>query len=102
MDSDPSVRSANEQTRSGLYSLFIPMEWNYEGYIDQYGWPVFEDPSKPVVGVDGEMIDDGVITYWNNEVEALKSDPDALNEYYRQFPRTESHAFRDESRQVYI
>jgi hypothetical protein len=99
MDSDPSVRSANGQTRSGLYSLFIPMEWNYEGYIDQYGWPVFEDPSKPVIGVDGEMIDDGVITYWNNEVEALKSDPDALNEYYRQFPRTESHAFRDESRQ---
>ena len=25
--------------------------------------------------------------------------PDALNEFYRQFPRTESHAFRDESKQ---
>ena len=99
MDSDPRVRSGNGQTRSGLYSLFIPMEWNYEGYIDKYGWPVFDDPKKPVEGVDGEMIDDGVITYWDNEVAALKSDPDALNEYYRQFPRTESHAFRDESRQ---
>lgn len=27
-----------------------------------------------------------------------KKDPDALNEFYRQFPRTESHAFRDESK----
>jgi len=98
-DSDPKVRSANGQTKSGLYSLFIPMEWNIEGYIDEFGWPVFEDPSKPVRGIDGEMITQGVITWWNNEVAALKSDSDALNEFYRQFPRTESHAFRDESKQ---
>jgi hypothetical protein len=99
MDSDAKKRSANGQTKSGLYSLFIPMEWNFEGYIDQYGWPVFEDPSKPVLGIDGEMIKIGVITYWKNEVDALKHDSDALNEFYRQFPRTTSHAFRDESKQ---
>lgn len=98
-DSDPRVRSANGQTKSGLYSLFIPMEWNIEGYIDEFGWPVFEDPTKPIKGIDGEMITQGVITWWNNEVAALKSDSDALNEFYRQFPRTESHAFRDESKQ---
>jgi hypothetical protein len=51
------------------------------------------------MGIDGEMIEQGAINYWKNEVESLKSDPDALNEYYRQFPRTESHAFRDESKQ---
>jgi hypothetical protein len=99
MDSDPRRRSANGQTKSGLYSLFIPMEWNFEGFIDEYGFPVFDDPVKPVVGIDGELIKTGVITYWNNEVNALKNDPDALNEFYRQYPRTESHAFRDESRQ---
>jgi hypothetical protein len=60
---------------------------------------LYEDPKKPVVGIDGEMINIGVITYWNNEVASLKSDSDALNEFYRQFPRTESHAFRDESKQ---
>jgi hypothetical protein len=98
-DSNPTSKSANGQTKSGLYSLFIPMEWNIEGYIDEYGWPVFEDPDKPVKGIDGEMISQGVITWWNNEVAALKSDSDALNEFYRQFPRTESHAFRDESKQ---
>ena len=98
-DSNPRTRSANGQTKSGLYSLFIPMEWNIEGYIDEFGWPVFEDPNKPVKGIDGEMITQGVITWWNNEVAALKTDSDALNEFYRQFPRSESHAFRDESKQ---
>ena len=98
-DSDMTKRSANGQTKSGLYKLFIPMEWNFEGYIDQYGYPVFEDPEEPVVGADGELITQGVITYWNNEVNSLKSDSDALNEFYRQFPRTESHAFRDESKE---
>ena len=48
-DSDVTKRNANGQTRSGLYSLFIPMEWNYEGYIDSYGYPVFDTPQKESV-----------------------------------------------------
>ena len=98
-DSDCSMRNSNGQTKSGLYSLFIPMEWNMEGFIDRFGMPVFRTPVKPVRGIDNEPITQGAISYWENEVESLKQDPDALNEYYRQFPRTESHAFRDESKQ---
>ena len=98
-DSNATKRNANGQTRSGLYSLFIPMEWNYEGYIDSYGLPVFDTPKKPVEGPSGEKIKLGVIEYWNNEVEGLKDDQDGLNEFYRQFPRTEKHAFRDEAKQ---
>ena len=98
-DSDVTKRNRNGQTSSGLYSLFIPMEWSYEGFIDSYGVPVFDTPEKPVKGVDGSWIDYGVIEHWQNEVEGLKNDPDGLNEYYRQFPRTEQHAFRDEAKQ---
>lgn len=98
-DSNPMKRNANGQTKSGLYNLFIPMEWNMEGFIDRYGMPVLRKPTKPLLGVDGEMIDNGAIDYWEAEVDSLKNDPDALNEFYRQFPRTESHAFRDESKQ---
>ena len=97
-DSNVTKRNANGQTRSGLYSLFIPMEWNYEGYIDSYGYPVFETPSKQVFGPHGTPIKIGVIKYWDNEVEGLKNDQDGLNEFYRQFPRTTKHAFRDESK----
>ena len=92
-------RNRNGQTSSGLYSLFIPMEWNYEGYIDTYGHPVFDTPKSPVKGIDGQTIEIGVIQHWENEVDGLKDDPDALNELYRQFPRTEKHAFRDETKQ---
>ena len=98
-NSDVTKRNANGQTSSGLYSLFIPMEWSYEGFIDTYGLPVFNTPEKPIKGIDGNEIEIGVIEHWQNEVDGLKSDSDGLNEYYRQFPRTEQHAFRDEAKQ---
>lgn len=97
-DSDPNNRNSNGQTKSGMYNIFIPMEWNMEGFIDRYGMPVLDNPKKPVIGINGDKIKQGAVEYWNNEVDSLKNDPDALNEYYRQFPRTESHAFRDESK----
>ena len=97
--SDVNKRNRNGQTSSGLYSMFVPMEWNYEGYIDSYGLPVFDTPKKPIKGIDGEDIDIGVISHWENEVDGLKDDQDSLNEYYRQFPRTEKHAFRDEAKE---
>lgn len=96
-DSDVTERNSNGQTKSGMYSLFIPMEWNFEGFIDQYGMPVFRTPKKETFDAVGDVIDNGVLDYWENEVESLKNDADALNEFFRQFPRTESHAFRDES-----
>jgi hypothetical protein len=98
-DSNVSFRNANGQTKSGLYKLFIPMEWNMEGFIDKYGMPVFRKPAEKIMGVDGRWITNGAIDYWEAEVASLKNDSDALNEFYRQFPRTESHAFRDESKQ---
>ena len=97
-DSDVTQRNKNGQTKSGLYALFIPMEWNFEGFIDEYGRPVFTTPGGDVYGPDGELIDVGVVDHWDNEVDGLKSDQDALNEFYRQFPRTEEHAFRDETK----
>jgi hypothetical protein len=96
--SDVTKRNRNGQTRSGLYSLFIPMEWNYEGFIDEFGRPVFNTPRRECHGPHGELIDVGVIENWENEADGLKEDQDALNEFYRQFPRTEEHAFRDETK----
>ena len=97
-DSDVTKRNRNGQTRSGLYSLFIPMEWNYEGFIDEFGRPVFDTPTRECYGPDGELIDIGVVDHWENEADGLRDDQDALNEFYRQFPRTEEHAFRDETK----
>ena len=97
-NSDVTKRNKNGQTNSGLYSFFIPMEWNYEGFIDEYGIPAFETPQKEIYGPYGDIIDLGVIEHWQNEADGLKNDQDGLNEFYRQFPRTEEHAFRDETK----
>jgi len=96
--SDVTKRNRNGQTKSGLYSLFIPMEWNYEGFIDEHGVPVFTTPDVDRFDPSGELIDVGVIDNWQNEVDGLKDDSDGLNEFYRQFPRTTEHAFRDETK----
>jgi hypothetical protein len=97
--SDPMKRTANDRTESGLYSLYIPMEWYYEGFINEYGMPIFEASKKnPVFNSEGEKVSIGVVEYWENEAKALKSDSSALNEFYRQNSRTISHAFRDESK----
>tara|TARA_R110000765_G_scaffold13590_3_gene40650 strand:+ start:7988 stop:10234 length:2247 start_codon:yes stop_codon:yes gene_type:complete len=98
-DSDITQRNANGQTKSGLYNLFVPMEWNMEGFIDKYGMPVLEKVTEPVLGIDNEYIKLSAVEYWQNEVDSLKQDSNALNEFYRQFPRTVAHAFRDESNQ---
>ena len=98
-NSDVNSRNKNGQTKSGLYSLFVPMEWNYEGFIDEYGKPVFNTPSEEVLDPHGDVIEYGVVDNWENEADGLRDDQDALNEFYRQFPRTEEHAFRDETKQ---
>jgi hypothetical protein len=97
-DSNVTKRNKNGQTKSGLYSLFIPMEWNYEGFMNKHGIPVFDTPEDAVYSVHNDLIDTGVVEHWENEVEGLKNDQDALNEFYRQFPRTIEHAFRDETK----
>ena len=59
----------------------------------------FDTPKDKVYGIDGLPVEIGVIEHWENEAEGLKEDQDGLNEFYRQFPRTEKHAFRDETKE---
>jgi len=71
-NSDVTKRNRNGQTSSGLYSLFIPMEWNYEGFMDTFGSPVFIREKDKIKGIDGYEITTGVIEHWENEVEGLR------------------------------
>ena len=48
-----------------------------------------------IIGIDGEVIDQGSRSYLKNERESFKDDPSELNEIIRQFPFTEDEAFRD-------
>ena len=94
-DSDPDDRNANGRTKTGLYRLFIPAYEALEGFFDEYGNPIVENPEKPVKTIDGDFVDIGAKTYLKNERDALKHDARELNEYIRQFPFTVEEAMRD-------
>jgi hypothetical protein len=94
-DSDPNDRNANGRTKTGLYRLFIPAYEALEGFFDEYGNPIVENPEKPVKTIDGDFVDIGAKTYLKNERDALKHDARELNEYIRQFPFTVEEAMRD-------
>lgn len=97
-DSDPKKRNENGRTKSGLYKIFIPAYEALEGFFDQYGLPIVNDPEKPVSTMEGDITKIGAKTYLNNERKALMSDPYELNEVIRQFPWTEEEAFRDSTK----
>ena len=94
-DSDPEDRNANGRTKTGLYRLFIPAFEALEGFFDEHGMPVIENPDKPVKTIDGDYVDIGAKTYLKNEREALKHDARELNEFIRQFPFTVDESMRD-------
>jgi hypothetical protein len=95
--SDQTVRNLNNQTKSGLYRLFIDAAYCIEGFFDKYGFSIVEDPDTPILNELGELKSIGSITFLKNELESLKDDPEEYNEFLRQFPRTERDAFRDEA-----
>lgn len=95
--SDQSDRNQNNQTKSGLYRLFIDAAYCIEGFFDLYGFSIVEDPKKPVLNELNEYKSIGAATFLKNELDSLKDDPEAYNEQLRQFPRTERDAFRDEA-----
>lgn len=90
-------RNQNNQTKSGLYSLFIDAAFCIEGFFDVFGFSIVEDPETPIMNELGELKKIGAATFLKNELDSLKDDPEAYNEQLRQFPRTERDAFRPDA-----
>lgn len=84
-----------EETISGMYSLFIPAEFNMDGFFDIYGFPIIDDSEDGILNEDGEMVKIGSATYLTARRKKLEHSPEKLNEELRMYPSTEEHAFRD-------
>jgi hypothetical protein len=97
-DSDPNDRNENGRTKSGLYKIFIPAYEALEGFFDQYGMPIVEDPEQPVMTEDGTFTSIGARTFLKNERKGQQNNSYELNEIIRQFPFTEDEAFRDSTK----
>jgi len=96
-NSDMNDRDGNGGTISGLYRIFIPSRYCLEGYFDVYGFSITEDPPKPIMADDGQMVSTGSVTWLRNTLEAKRKSgkPGDYNEQLRQFPENEDDAFRD-------
>jgi hypothetical protein len=94
------IRNQNGQTVSGSYNLFISAEEGLEGFIDEFGNSVIEDPEEPVRGEDGKMITKGSRSY----IKDLRSgfiaaeDYEGLSEKIRQYPTSFRECFRSSSK----
>jgi hypothetical protein len=97
-DSDPNDRNENGRTKSGLYKIFIPAYEALEGFFDQYGMPIVDDPAEPVMTEDGTFTSIGARTFLKNERKGQQNNSYELNEIIRQFPFTEDEAFRDSTK----
>lgn len=97
-DSDPNDRNENGRTKSGLYKIFIPAYEALEGFFDQYGLPIIEDPEQPIMTEDGTFTSIGARTFLKNERKGQQNNSYELNEIIRQFPFTEDEAFRDSTK----
>lgn len=92
-----SKRTETGQTKSGLYNLFISSYDGLEGFIDDYGDSIIEDPPESVVGIWNTPIRDvngklmGAKRYLQSTRDALieEGTPEAMNDYeeeVRMFP----------------
>jgi hypothetical protein len=97
-DSDPNDRNENGRTKSGLYKIFIPAYEALEGFFDQYGMPIVDDPAEPMMTEDGTFTTIGARTFLKNERKGQQNNSYELNEIIRQFPFTEDEAFRDSTK----
>lgn len=83
-------------TESGLYALFIPAEYGQQGFYDEHGWVIWDNPDEPIKNELGKEMRIGVSEMLDEIEEALKHDEIKLNAQRRKHPRKLAHAFKDE------
>ena len=92
------IRNENGMTATGLATLFIPSRDGLEGFIDEYGNSVIDDPTPEQAKFIGRKI--GAREYIKNRRRMLRQsgDSEGLNEYIRMYPESFAECFRTSSK----
>lgn len=97
MESDHmAVDEEDPRTISGLWRYFKPAYLGHEGFIDEYGYSVVEDPAEPIVAREGHLIKYGCRTHLERKRKKLTGK--GLYQEIRKFPFTIQEAFRVDSK----
>jgi hypothetical protein len=86
-------------TPSGLWPFFISSVVGLEGFNDEYGNPIIEDPDVPVRNEVGQLVTVGARRHLEMKLEAVKKTGNwkVINETYRKHPITYMDCFRTSS-----
>ena len=96
-DIHEAVKLGRDMTISGLLRWFKPATHGLEGFIDSYGYSIVEDPKKPILGIDGAMIEIGSKSYISRE--RLGKSGSTLAGEKRKYPLTIDEAFIEEGKE---
>lgn len=91
-----STRDKTGQTKTGLYAIFIPADFTTMGFFDEWGYPIYDTPSEPVINELGNIVSIGVKEYLDNQEAACGENLQKLNAQKRNNPRTDTDPFLDE------
>jgi hypothetical protein len=94
-DSDPNERPVAGRTITGLFRYFKPATEGLEGFIDEYGRSVIEDPdpeARPVKDKYGDLITQGSRSFLESKRNGLEGAK--LSNEKRKYPFTIEEAFR--------
>ena len=102
---DGSSQFENNVTATGLYRYFCPAYDGYEGFIDEYGMSIIDEPTeeqkKYILDRYGMNIEHGAKEYLTNQRKIIK-DKKALSEEIRMNPFTEEEAFMIDQKKCYF
>lgn len=90
------TRGKTGQTKTGLYSIFIPADYSLYGYCDEYGYAVIDNPEQPIKNEIGDTIKDGAKSFLDQQELACEGNLKKLNSQKRNNPRVDTDAFLDE------
>jgi hypothetical protein len=87
-------RNDNGFTASGLVTLFVPAYDGYDGYVDEFGYSVIDDPETPFRNMEGEIKTEGARSVLENNRQFLEEIKDwgTLNTEIRNNPFTLAEA----------
>lgn len=95
-NSKVETRDKTGMTSTGLYAIFIPADFSTMGFFDQWGYPIYDNPSEPTLNELGEYVTIGVSEFLDNQEIACGDDVRKLNAQKRNNPRIDADAFLDE------
>jgi hypothetical protein len=93
-------RNDNGQTITGLITLFFPAYDGLDGFIDEFGNSIVEDPPKPIKNIDGKTVNMGAKSYLMNKRRAfeINGDQTGLIEEMQNFPCNLKECFMSASK----